>query len=311
MSPEDRKAFAGIVVGLAWGGLTMAGPLAFPHAPPWIWQASFALSALAVLAGLSVLAYDFFIRPKGKKLDPFIAVAILANVVAAISITAYAIRAPSNSANLVSGPIVTQPVLSLLPPKGRYTFKWDPTTGMYFDIQREGVPLPAGHTANPTFILHNASSVAAADVVVTWQAEISEIKGLAKSGRLAKYNINFPDDYTLDIVGAGTHPVPNYRYFPNPAADVKFAFVARDTDLFLPIGIYPILGLFIAAKMPEQLGAKTDPFPLRINVAWNVPDGGQPKSFSVKIRGVSTKPNSATEPPEVIGYLDFEIEKSE
>src|ERR1039457_727862 len=103
MSPEDRKAFAGIVVGLAWGGLTMAGPLAFPHAPSGIWQGSFALSALAVLAGLSVLAYDFFIRPKGKRLDPFIAVAIIANVVAAISLTAYAIRAPRDSANSAAG----------------------------------------------------------------------------------------------------------------------------------------------------------------------------------------------------------------
>jgi hypothetical protein len=143
-----------------WANLTMAGPLAFPHAPPWIWQASFALSALAVLAGLSLLTYDFFVRPRGKRMDPFIAVAIFANVVAAISLTAFAIRVPRNNDNSSSGSIVAQPMLSLLPPKGRYTFKWDPTTGMYFDIQREGVPLPAGHTANPTFILHNVSSVA-------------------------------------------------------------------------------------------------------------------------------------------------------
>jgi hypothetical protein len=306
MSPDDRKALTGIVVGLAWGGLTMAGPLAFPHAPEWIWQASFALSAFAVMVGLFILAYDFFIRPRGRKLDPFIAIAICANVVAAISLAIFAVRSPAAiKADLAQ--TVRQPELSLLAPRERYTFKWDPTTAMSFDIQREGFPLPPGHTANPTFILHNSSPVAAADVVVNWQAEISEFKALTKIGRLANHDIKFLDEYTLFLTSGQTHPVPNFQYFPNPKGEAKFAFVARDTDLYLPIGIYPILGLFIAAKMPEQLGAKTDAFPLKITVTWNVPDGGQPKSFTVRIRGVNTKANNPTDAPEVIGYLDFEI----
>ena len=100
---------------------------------------------------------------------------------------------------------------------------------------------------------------------------------------MAKYNIGFPDNYTLDLISDGKHPVANYRYFPNSAAEVKLAFVACDTDLYLPIEIYPILGLFIAAKMPDQLGAKTEAFPLRIDVSWNVPEGGQPNpKFSLK-----------------------------
>jgi tRNA_anti-like len=69
MSPDDRKALTGILVGLAWGGLTMAGPLAFPDAPPWLWQASFGISAIVVIAGLGILAYDFFIRPRLKGQD--------------------------------------------------------------------------------------------------------------------------------------------------------------------------------------------------------------------------------------------------
>jgi hypothetical protein len=205
---------------------------------------------------------------------------------------------------------VRQPVLALLPPKERYTFKWDRTTGMYFDIQREGSPLPSGQWAHPGFILHNSSPTAAADVLVNWQAEISDIKQLAKLGRLSKYDIKFQDDFTLDLISDNTHPVPNFRYFPNPKGETKFAFVARDTDLYLPIGIVPLLGLFIAAKMPDALGAKTEAFPIRIDVSWNVPDGGQPKSFLVKIRGVSSKLNSASDPPAAIGYLEFEIDNA-
>jgi hypothetical protein len=309
MSPEDRKAVTGIIVGLGGSGLTMAGPLAFPNAPAWVWQFLFFVFGLAVLASLSVLAYDYVIQPKGKRLDPFIAIAICANIVAAVSLAIFAMRSPTSNADPAQTAITRQPELSLLLPKQRYTFKWDTTKGMYFDIQREGDPLPPGHTANPTFVLHNSSPVAAADVVVKWQADISEIKQLAKIGRLAKYDIQFPDNYTLMLVGSP--PVPNFQYFPSPTADAKLVFVARDTDLFMPIGIYPILGLFIAAKMPDRLGARTEGFPLRIDVSWNVPDGGQPKSFHVKIRGVNTKPNGPADPPEVIGYLEFEIEKSE
>src|SRR6266576_6954176 len=129
---------------------------------------------------------------------------------------------------------------------------------MYFDIQREGLPLPPGQTANPAFVLHNSSSVAAADVIVKWQAEISGIKELAKVGRLAKYDIRFPDEFTLDLVSSGSAPVPNFRYYPNPYLEMKLPFVARNADLFLPLNIYPILALFIAAKMPDQLGAKIE-----------------------------------------------------
>jgi hypothetical protein len=199
-----------------------------------------------------------------------------------------------------------QPVITLLPPKERYTFTWDPTKAMYFDIQREGSPLPQGQWANPTFILHNSSRVAAADVVVSWLAEISNIKELAKSGSLAKYNVVFQDDYTMDMVSAGG-PAPNFRYNPAPRAQLKIPYVARDADLFLPLGIYPILGLFVAAKMPSELGAKTEAFPIRVDVTWSVPDEGA-KHFRIKTRATNTKPTGLSGPPEVVGYLEFEIE---
>jgi hypothetical protein len=61
--------------------------------------------------------------------------------------------------------------------------------------------------------------------------------------------------------------------------------------------------------MPDELGAKTEWFPIRLDVSWNVPDGGEPQHFDIKIRAINTKANAAAEPPEVIGYLDFDISK--
>ena len=238
------------------------------------------------------ILYVNLIRPnlKGRRdLDPLLVTAMSAALIAFGALGIYAFKGPQGSASATSSSSGTQPELTLLPPKDRYTFKWDPTTGMYFDIQNEAETRSLGQWANPDLILHNASKVAAADVIVTWQAEIFGIKELAKIGRLAKYDIRFPDEYTMDLIGSP--PVPNFRYNPNAHAEYKIPFVARNSDLYLPLGIYPILGLFIAGKMPDELGAKTEPFPLRIDVSWNVPDGGEPQRFVVKIRGINTKPS--------------------
>jgi len=146
-----------------------------------------------------------------KKMDPLLALAGIAVVIAAVALGLYILRGPHKAISAAPGPdAVSQPELSLLLPKDRYIFKWDPTVGMYFDIQREGLPLPAGQTANPGFVLHNASKTAAADVAITWHAEISGFKELAKVGHAAKYEIKFLDDYTMDLISGTAHPVPNF-----------------------------------------------------------------------------------------------------
>jgi hypothetical protein len=134
MSREDRRAFWSIIVGLSWGGLTMAGPRAFPDMPPLVWQVSACLAGIVVIAGLSVLAYDFFIRPrfKGRGLDPFLATAMIASLVAFVSLGIYAIKgavvATGSSSN--SPAIASQPEITLQVPKNRYEFRWDPSQTM-------------------------------------------------------------------------------------------------------------------------------------------------------------------------------------
>jgi hypothetical protein len=122
MSPEDRKALVGIIVGVAWGGLTMAGPLAFPNAPQWVWQASFSLAAIIVLAGIAVLAYDFFIRPKGKRLDPLIAIAIIAMFVAMVSLGIYVARGPQIADKASSKAIQDKDAAQTPPPAQKEAF---------------------------------------------------------------------------------------------------------------------------------------------------------------------------------------------
>ena len=311
LSTTDTLAFVALILAMLGIAAVLIQP-AYPEASVSLYRTI--LWCCVIVAALSVafLLWHHVVQPrlKGRQLDPFLALAIGASFVAFVSLAIYAVRGSQGGgfgrSNTSTTQTSDQPELSLLPPKNRLTFKWDPTTAMYFDVQEDGVARPPGQWAFPTLILHNSSKVAAADVVVTWDAEISGIKELAKIGRLAKYDIRFPENYTMDLIASP--PVPNFRYNPNSHYENSLAFVARNADLYMPPSIFAILGLFIAAKMPDELGAKTEVFPLRIEVVWNVPDGGQPKDFNVKIRGVNTKPSGVVT-PEVVGYLDFEIEK--
>jgi predicted membrane channel-forming protein YqfA (hemolysin III family) len=55
MGSGDKKTIAGVVVGLAAGGVYMTGPLAFPGVPVAVWQSFF----LAMVATLAISAVYF------------------------------------------------------------------------------------------------------------------------------------------------------------------------------------------------------------------------------------------------------------
>jgi hypothetical protein len=127
MQSQDRTAIIGIVIGLAWGALTMAGPLAFPGAPIWVWQASFAIAGVVVVGGAILLVYDFAVRPRLKgrpKLDPFLFIATTAFVVGLAALGIYIIRGPQQIAGQPGAPNATlfinnpapKPVRASLPP---------------------------------------------------------------------------------------------------------------------------------------------------------------------------------------------------
>jgi len=102
MQSEDRTAILGIVIGLAWGALTMAGPLAFPGAPIWVWQLSFMVAVVVVVGGIISLVYDLKVRPRligQPKLDPFLFTATTAFAVGIVALAIFIVRGPQSSGN--------------------------------------------------------------------------------------------------------------------------------------------------------------------------------------------------------------------
>jgi len=308
MSPEDRKALGGIIVGVAWGGLTMAGPLAFPRAPLWVWQVSFSLAAIIVLAGIAVLAYDFFIRPKGKRLDPFIATAIIAMFVALVCLGIYVARGPqiADKEGSDSGSAPAQPEITLIAPEHRHEVIWNPKKQLAIIYGPEGQTLD-DRWVTPIFRVRNLSSTAVQDATVTWQIEITGIEKLVKSSaRLSKFTFDFT---SKDRVTIGGNSLPTFTYNDLKASyGIPVTFItANGSDAFIPGNVFQNLLLYILALMPDQPGARIDPFTFSVTVSWNIPRPATQK-FLVKTTIVNAKPPNISE-PEIDALLTFEIAK--
>jgi hypothetical protein len=312
MSPEDRKALGGIVVGVAWGGLTMAGPLAFPHAPQWIWQASFSLAVIIVLAGFAVLAYDFFVRPKGKRLDPFLGTAIIALVVALVSLAIYAVRGPPQVAGSeeTSTAKPAQPEIALIPPDTRHEVIWNP--------KKQGLMIfsgPEGKVSNnsswtPVFRVKTVNNTYVQDASIRWQIELTGIASLLKESK----NL---EGYTIDtshggvtIMGGPDHLMP-FTYRDQDLSSSQSIPIPNITnagaEAFIPNNVYNNAAFYILALLPDKPSARLDPFTFSATVSWNIPTPGSQK-FLVKISIVNAKPPNVDE-PKLDALISFEVAK--
>ncbi len=307
MSPEDRKALGGIIVGVAWGGLTMAGPLAFPHAPQWVWQASFSVAAIIVLAGIAVLTYDFFIRPKGKRLDPFIAVAIIAMFVALVSLGIYVARGPQTADRDGDGIALVprQPELSLTAPNERHEIRWSPTESNEIQIGPEG-KITDGSWFVPNFELKASTAVPAQDVSVRWQMDMVGIEKVVKSStRLGDTKFDFGIN---KVQISGPSQKGDWVYNLAQAEIINFPFVTPvGVKAFIPITVFTNLMLYTVALMPEQVGSKIDPFAFTVTVSWNLPQPGVER-FSVVAYISSAKAPGVSE-PKVDALVSFQVRK--
>lgn len=308
MAPEDRKALGGIIVGTAWGAVTMAGPLAFPNAPRWGWQVSFAISGIIVLAGFAVLAYDFFFRPKGKRLDPFIATAIIAMIVALISLGIFLARDPERSSiSSVTGPGASaDPEIMLLAPEPRHEIAWQPNKQLAIVYGTEG-QLRDDQWWTPIFRVKTANGAVAQDAIVTWQIELTGIEQLVKSSsRLSRFTFDFSTKGRVTISGGG---LPSFTYNDLKASQgVPITFITQNgSDAFIPSNVFANILLYVLALMPDQPGARIDPFTFSVSVSWNIPKPGSQR-FLVRTNIVNAKPPNITA-PEIDALLTFEIAK--
>jgi hypothetical protein len=159
----------------------------------------------------------------------------------------------------------------------------------------------------PAFILRNLNSVVAHEVTLKWKSEVSGIEDLSKSSsRLSKYDFS---PGKILIHAPQDAKVASFIFYTSQSEEIKIPSIAKEAQVHLPLSLYPFAALYLAAKMPEKVGAMSEPFIFFVSIAWNFPVGAKEQDYRVKIMAINSKPSGITAGPEIAGFLNLEIER--
>lgn len=200
--------------------------------------------------------------------------------------------------------VSVQPDIRLLKPKQRYEFAWDTSRQFPLTFRKEGDNEDSGH---PAFILKNFSSTPALNVRVDEKIEMAGLREIIESShRLSEYSPKFEGNVVKMMRDAN-----DTRGFSLQITGIteQTAQVVTDESLVtLATHFTYLMALFFVDRMPEELGAKADPFICSANVQWGSPAGGTPQNYRIKITATNTKP-AALQDRRIMGILDFDVEK--
>lgn len=202
-----------------------------------------------------------------------------------------------------SAAATAQPILGLDAPNDTFVLQWDSSRGT--DIRfRKVDQVAAANFDNPAFTLKKLNSVSAADLNITWRAEISGLEDIVKKSDNFK-DVTFTDNNGYFIL-QNKHGA--FGYMLTNKISYNVAFLSKDTPIYSPPSINSIIALYFAANMPKQFGERTAPLIISVFVNWNIPEGGQTEQF--RITAIATNTKAPTSPAQdMSGVIDFRVEK--
>lgn len=195
----------------------------------------------------------------------------------------------------------------ILPPEGRYRFKWNPIENTRFDVKSDDLKNP-DFTSNPALILRNKTNTVAYNVKVSWRVEIAaNVPDLIKSPRLSKYQfIVEPTKLVILTPPGGKTTGHQYYLDDNPKQIVQV--IAKETELYLPPDLFAIAALYFVNKMPDKIGESTDPFIMRATLNWETSDGKRQRDFRIRMTATNTKADQSGT-AEVESVLNFNVDE--
>jgi hypothetical protein len=242
-------------------------------------------------------------------LDPLLAIALTASVIAFASLGAYVIRQPASEGaqNYPHSP--DEPDIALIPPSTRHEVIWNPKLSyMLFSGPEGKVSKSTSYT--PIFTVKTTNNAYVQDATVKWQIEMFGIAKLVKDSKnLSEYEIETAND-SITIMGGPNRLIP-FTYRDQDMAssqDLPIAFITNaGANAFIPNNVYTNAALYILALMPNAAGARINPFTFLVSVSWNLPNPGTRK-FLIKASIVNAKPPDVDE-PKVDALMSFEVAK--
>jgi hypothetical protein len=203
---------------------------------------------------------------------------------------------------------ILQPSLELVPSSDRFVLTWDSPFSNLLNVRGENDTTPPGSWRVPTFNLRNVSAISAQDVTYRWTATKyfpSEVVSSAQRFKNAKVELVSGSQLMINTPNTGTGQTP-FEF----SASTSVAFITKTAEIFIPLNVFNAAAIYFVATMPDQPGAKSQPYVFELSISWNIPDNTRPERFRVTATATNIKATSAAT-PEFVAALDFAVQKIE
>lgn len=183
---------------------------------------------------------------------------------------------------------------------------WNPPADNSLNIKGENDNLPPGGWKVPAFTIKNQTPVNAQDVKVKWSAARYDPATMTANAPILHGRQITIANNLITLNGGG---VP----FQNPfgfETTIDKPFITRSAETFIPIDVWDTAALFFFSTLPDQTGARSEPYYFDLEISWNIPDNAKPSRH--RIKAVATRANSAAGngSPVFQATVEFFVEKS-
>ena len=187
-------------------------------------------------------------------------------------------------------------------PQQKSVRTWNPPTDNSLNIKAENDQLPPGGWKVPIFTIKNQTTVNAQDVRVKWSAaKYDPATVTANATILHGRQIDIANNI-ITLSGGG---IPHQNTF-NFSATIDKPFITRSAETFIPLDVWNTAALFFLATLPDQAGARSEPYYFDLEISWSIPDNAKPARFRVKAIATNSKP-AGTQTPALSATIEFAV----
>jgi hypothetical protein len=171
-------------------------------------------------------------------------------------------------------------------PEQKFILTWNPPVDNSLNIKGESDNLPPGHWKAPAFAIKNQTPVNAQDVKVKWSAAKYDPATMTANATIFQGRQITIANNTITLNGGGM-PYQNPFGFEST---IDKPFIIRTAETFIPLDVWDTAALFFVSTMPNQAGARSEPYYFDLEISWNIPDNARSSHYRVK--AVATRSNA-------------------
>jgi hypothetical protein len=187
-------------------------------------------------------------------------------------------------------------------PQQKSVLTWNPPGDNSLNIKGENDQLPPGGWKVPIFTIKNLTPINAQDVTVKWSVAKYDPTAITANAPLFQGR-QIAIANNLIVLSGGGVPFQNPIAF---TATIEKPFITRSAETHIPLEVWNTAALFFCSTLPDQIGARSEPYYFDLDVSWSIPENTKPARFRVKAVATNAKPQ-IPQSPAFVATVEFSV----